>query len=87
MPGGQPTNWKIFIPGEFSHRSESSEPLGVWHGRRRRFQKSGFEGQQEFHRIGGNRKSTLGGHTKVSQAFRCREKSSDLLITWDRPSS
>ena len=37
LPGGQPTNWKVIISQNFSHRSESSEAqlrvpnLGVWH--------------------------------------------------------
>ena len=78
QPGAQPTNWKIITLQKFSHRSESSEShirlpsLRVWLREEECPEYLAFKAsrawEQELHRTGGNRDSTLGGH-KVSHTL------------------
>ena len=74
MLDGWPTNWKISIPQKFSYRSESSEPhdrlssLVVWQQEEEPPENLALKARrvwsQELYRMGGNRNSTLGGHTE-----------------------
>ena len=84
LPGGQPTNWKIIIPEKFSLRIESPEPLtrlpslGVWQREEEPPENLALKGHgvwlQEFHSTGGNRSSTLGGHTQGPRHTRTHRK-------------
>ena len=84
MSGGSPTNWKIIIPQKFSNRSESSEPhggllsQGLWQWEEKTPENLSLKVSgvwlQELHRTGGNRNSTLGGHTQMLLAPGPRDK-------------
>ena len=82
--GGWLTNWRTLIPQKSTHWSEGSEPhvrlpnLGVW-----QLEEEFLENQtvkasgiwlQNFDRTGGNRDSTLEGHTQSSVCIRTQGK-------------
>ena len=78
--GGWLTNWRTLILQKSTHWSEGSEPhirlpnLGVWQREEEFLEnqtlKASGIGLQDFDRTGGNRDSTLGGHTQSSVRIR-----------------
>ena len=83
-PGEWPANWRTIIPKKFSHCFESSVPhvrlpsLGtqqrVWESPGNLTLKASRIWLQDFHRTGGNRDSSLGGHNKTMHTPRPRGK-------------
>ena len=93
--GGWPTNWRTLTPQKSTHWSEGSEPhvrllnLGV-----RQREEEFLENQtlkpsrirlQDFDRTGGNKDSTLGGHTQSSVCIGTQGKEQWPHRDWTRP--
>ena len=84
MLGGWLTNWRTLIPQKSTHWSEGSEPhvrlpnLGVWQQGEEFLENQTLKASgiwlQDFDRTGGNRDSTLGGHTQSSVCLRTQGK-------------
>ena len=80
--GGWLTNWRTPVPQKSTHWSEGSEPdvrlpnLGVWQQEKEFLEKQNLTASgiwlQDCDRTGGNRDSTLGGHTQSSVHVRTR---------------
>ena len=84
LVGGWLTDWRTLIPQKSTHWSEGSEPhvrlpnLGVWQWEEEFLEKQTSKASgiwlQDFDRTGGNRDSTLGGHTQSSVCIRTQGK-------------